>query len=79
MLGTPSAPKAALTKVLLVSALYMLSKVQMRWIKSYFPLSHGVARVDDRRILSGIIFVVRNGSDAMRLQPMAPIKRSTAS
>jgi putative transposase len=24
-------------------------------------LSHGVPRVDDRRILSGIIFVIRNG------------------
>ena len=27
----------------------------------YFPLSHGVPRVDDRRIISGIIFVIRNG------------------
>ena len=26
-----------------------------------FPLSHGVPRVDDRRIISGIIFVIRNG------------------
>ena len=25
-----------------------------------FPLSHGVPRVDDRRIVSGIIFVIRN-------------------
>jgi len=41
--------------------LYMLSGVQMRQIEPYFPLSHGVPRVDDRRILSGIIFVIRNG------------------
>jgi transposase len=27
----------------------------------YSPLSHGVPRVDDRRIISGIIFVIRNG------------------
>lgn len=33
----------------------------MRRIKPYFPLSHGVPRVDDRRIFSGIIFVIRNG------------------
>lgn len=33
----------------------------MRRIEPYFPLSHGVLRVDDRRIVSGIIFVIRNG------------------
>lgn len=32
----------------------------MRRIEPYFPLSHGVPRVDDRLILSGIIFVLRN-------------------
>jgi putative transposase len=41
--------------------LYWLSQAQMRRIEPYFPLSHGVARVDDRRVLSGIIFVIRNG------------------
>ena len=38
-----------------------LSEAQMRRIEPYFPLSHGVPRVDDRRVLSGIIFVIRNG------------------
>jgi putative transposase len=38
-----------------------LSEAQMRRIEAYFPLSHGVPRVDDRRIVSGIIFVIRNG------------------
>lgn len=52
---------AALKEVALVSDLFMLSKAQMRRIEPYFPLSHGVPRVDDRRILSGIIFVIRNG------------------
>lgn len=33
----------------------------MRRIEPYFPLSHGVPRVDDRLILSGTIFVLRNG------------------
>ena len=32
----------------------------MRRIESYFPLSHGISRFDDRRIISGIIFVIRN-------------------
>ncbi len=44
-----------------MSDLYMLSKTQMRRIEPYFPLSHGVPGVDDRRVLSGIIFVIRNG------------------
>ena len=38
-----------------------LSEAQMRRIEPYFPLSHGVPRVDDRRVISGIIFVIRNG------------------
>jgi putative transposase len=44
-----------------VSDLFWLSEAQMRRIEPYFPRSHGVPRVDDRRILSGIIFVIRNG------------------
>ena len=44
-----------------MSDLIWLSEAQMRRIKPYFPLSHGVPRVDDRRVLSGIIFVIRNG------------------
>ena len=44
-----------------MSDLIWLSQEQMRRIEPYFPLSHGVPRVDDRRIVSGIIFVIRNG------------------
>ena len=33
----------------------------MRRIERYFPLSHGIARVDDRRIVSAIVFVIKNG------------------
>ncbi|RSU52456.1 IS5 family transposase [Sphingobium yanoikuyae] len=44
-----------------MSDLLWLSEAQMRRIEPYFPLSHGVPRVDDRRIISGIIFVIRNG------------------
>ena len=41
--------------------LFLLSRAQMRRIERYFPLSHGVARVDDRRIVSAIVFVIKNG------------------
>src|SRR3546814_19220151 len=44
-----------------MSCLIWLSEAQMRRIEPYFPLSHGVPRVDDRRIISGIIFVIRSG------------------
>lgn len=41
--------------------LLMLTEAQMPRLEPYFPLSHGVPRVDDRRIISGILFVIRNG------------------
>jgi transposase len=41
--------------------LFLLSQAQMRRIKCYFPRSHGVARVDDRRTVSAIVFVIKNG------------------
>ena len=44
-----------------MSDLFLLSEAQLCRIKPYFPLSHGIPRVDDRRVLSGIIFVIRNG------------------
>ena len=40
---------------------FLLSAAQMRRIEPYFPLSHGIPRVDDRRIVSGIIYVIRGG------------------
>lgn len=33
----------------------------MRRLAPHFPLSHGVPRVDDRRVLSGIICIIRHG------------------
>jgi putative transposase len=44
-----------------ISDLIWLSEAQMRRIEPYFPQSHGVPRADDRRVTSGIIFVVSNG------------------
>ncbi len=33
----------------------------MARLEPFFPKSHGKPRVDDRRVLSGIIFINRNG------------------
>ncbi len=44
-----------------MSNLYLLSDAQMECLKPFFPKSHGKPRVDDRRVLSGIIFINRNG------------------
>ncbi len=37
---------------------FLLSRAQMRRIEPFFPLSHGIPRVDDRRIVSGIVYVI---------------------
>ena len=44
-----------------MSNLYWLTEEQMARLRPYFPKSHGRPRVDDRRVLSGIVFVNRNG------------------
>ena len=44
-----------------MSDLIWLSEAQMRRIEAYFPLSHGVPRVDDRRVISGIVHVLKSG------------------
>jgi len=44
-----------------MSKLFYLSRKQLATISPYFPLSHGVARVDDLRVISGIIYVIKNG------------------
>lgn len=44
-----------------MSELSMLSKQQFNRIKPYFPLSHGMPRVDDLRVISGIVYVIKNG------------------
>ncbi len=43
-----------------MSNLFWLTDEQMARLQPYFPKSHGRQRVDDRRVLSGIIFVNRN-------------------
>lgn len=41
-----------------MSDLFWLSDAQMARLEPYFPKSHGKPRVDDRRVLCGIIFVI---------------------
>ena len=44
-----------------MSNLFWLTDAQMARLQPFFPRSHGKPRVDDRRVLSGIIFINRNG------------------
>jgi len=44
-----------------MSDLYWLTDEQMERLRPFFLKSYGRPRVDDRRVLSGIIFVNRNG------------------
>ena len=44
-----------------MSQLFYLSSEQLERIKPFFPLSHGVSRVDDLKVFSGIIYVIKYG------------------
>ena len=44
-----------------MSDLFMLTDEQIARLQPFFPRSRGRLRVDDRRVLSGIIFINRNG------------------
>lgn len=58
--------------------LFLLSERQMARISRCFPLAHGVPRVDDRPIVSGIVYFIRNGlrwKDAPK--GTTPTRRST--
>ena len=44
-----------------MSNLFWLTEEQIERLRPFFPKSHGKPRVDDRRVLSGIIFINRNG------------------
>ena len=39
----------------------MLPASKMRVLQPHFPKSRGLKRVDDRRVLSGIVYVIRHG------------------
>jgi transposase len=44
-----------------MSGLFLLSERQMARIEPYFPPAHGVPRVDDQRVISGIVYVIKHG------------------
>ena len=41
--------------------LFWLTDEQVKPLRPFFPRSHGRPRVDNRRVLSGIVFVNPNG------------------
>jgi len=41
--------------------LFLLSERQMARMSPCFPLAHGVPRADDGCVVSGIVYVIRNG------------------
>ena len=43
-----------------MSRLVLLSVAQMKRLAPHFPRSRGLARVDDRRVIRGIVYVIRN-------------------
>jgi transposase len=45
----------------MMSNLFWLTNEQIERLKPFFPKSHGKPSVDDRSVLSGIIFINRNG------------------
>ena len=38
---------------------FRLTEAQLKRIETYFPRARGVPRVDDRRVVSGIIHIIR--------------------
>ncbi len=44
-----------------MSRLLLLSVVQMKRLAPHFRRERGLARVDDRRVVSGVVYVIRNG------------------
>ncbi len=40
--------------------LFYLSESQMERISPFFPRSHGIPRVDDRRVVSGVLYIIKH-------------------
>jgi transposase len=45
----------------MMSGHFWLTNEQMERLRPFFPKSRGKPRVDDRRVLSGIIYIKKNG------------------
>ncbi|MGX9389288.1 hypothetical protein ACWX0K_13165 [Nitrobacteraceae bacterium UC4446_H13] len=69
----------AMTGGIAISDLLLPSEAQVRRIEPYFLLSHGIARIDDRRVIRGIIFSEGQMSDykgaALMLDTLPPAKQ----
>ncbi len=44
-----------------MTSLFYLTNEQISTIKQYFPKSRGKARVSDKKVISGIIYILKNG------------------
>ena len=44
-----------------MSQLFSLSVEQLERLKPFLPRSHGVPRVDDLKVISGIMYVIKHG------------------
>ena len=40
---------------------FWLNEEKLKWIEPYFPLSYGEPGIEDRKVVGGIIHVIRNG------------------
>ena len=56
---------------------FWLTKAQLKRIEPFFPRTRGIPRVDDRRVVSGIVHVIRNGL-RWRWQRGMPVKARAA-
>jgi transposase len=56
---------------------FRLTVVRMARLQPFFPKSHGKPRVDDRRVLGGIIFIKRNGLRWCDAPPGRMVRRLT--
>ena len=52
---------ASLWLEVVMSDMFLLSRQQLYRITPYFPVSHGIPRVDDLRVIRGIIYGIRHG------------------
>lgn len=43
-----------------MSGLFLLSEHHMARMSLFFPLAYGVPRVDDRRVVSGIVYMIKH-------------------
>ena len=55
---------------------FWLTKAQLKRIEPFFPRTRGIPRVDDRRVVSGIVHVIRDGGMRPRGEARPAYKRA---